>query len=198
MAKKILHIVSSPRKQQSVSNQLGQAIIDQINIKYPDSEVKVRDLTEDFPHYDALATSLRYTPSHLWTSDQTQVAAFTEELITELKEADILVIDSPMHNLGITSTLKAYFDYVVASGQTFRMTPQGVVGLLKNKVAYIAFSSGFIFSEGVYAPMDHNTTYLHDVLGFMGVEDVQVHRAEGMAYFGYAALERAINNIYIN
>jgi len=198
MAKKILHIVCSPRKQQSVSNQLGRAIVDQINIKYPESEIKVRDLTDDFPHYDTLATSLRYTPRHLWTPDQTKVAEFTEALIKELQEADILVIDSPMHNFGIASTLKAYFDYVVANGQTFRMTPQGDVGLLKNKVAYIAFSSGFMFSEGVYAPMDHNTTYLKDILRFIGVENVQVYRAEGMAYYGYAALERAIENIYIN
>jgi len=51
--KKILHIISSPQGEASMSKKLGNAIIDKIRDKYPDSIVKERNLsTSPFPHLD--------------------------------------------------------------------------------------------------------------------------------------------------
>lgn len=151
------------------SNKLGNAIVGKIKAKLAGSVVKRRDITEDFPHFDAVAVILRSTLMHLWSTKQTEIARFSQELISELLETNMLVIDSPMHNFGITSTLKAYFDLVFSSGQTFRMTPQGSIGLVNGKQAFIVLSSGFIFSEGVYASMDYNIGYLADILNFIGI-----------------------------
>ena len=196
--KRVLHIITSPRGETSASRKLGNAVIEKIKAKYPDTVTKERDLTKNFPHLDELAISLRHTPVHLWSPEQKKIASFSEELIAELVEADFIVIDSPMYNYTITSTLKAYFDYTVISGKTFRITQQGDVGLLKDKRAYIAFSSGYVFSEGVYAPMDFNTQYLKAILNFIGITDVGIFRAEGLVFSGNNALLKGIKSIKID
>ena len=45
--KNILHIISSPRMDVSASRKLGNAVIEKIQEKYPDSAVKSRDLTKN-------------------------------------------------------------------------------------------------------------------------------------------------------
>ena len=57
------------------------------------------------------------------------------------EEADIVVIGAPMYNYSITSSLKAYFDHIARAKVTFCYTANGSKRLLKNKKAYIAFSS---------------------------------------------------------
>ena len=42
-----------------------------------------------------------------------------------------------MYNFGIPSTLKAWFDYVVRAGITFRYTEAGSVGLVEGKRAIV-------------------------------------------------------------
>ena len=43
--KKVLHIISSVQGEASVSKKLGNAIIEKINTRHPDSIVKERNLT---------------------------------------------------------------------------------------------------------------------------------------------------------
>jgi FMN-dependent NADH-azoreductase len=88
------------------------------------------------------------------------------------------VLGLPMYNFGIPSTLKAYFDHVARAGVTFRYTEQGSVGLLTGKKAYVLAARG-----GRYAgtPRDTQTTYIREILGFLGIQDVQFVYAEGLA-----------------
>jgi FMN-dependent NADH-azoreductase len=51
---------------------------------------------------------------------------------------------------------------------------------VKGKKAYIVSSRGGVYSAGPAAAMDHQESYLLTVLGFIGVTDVQVVRAEGV------------------
>ena len=51
--KKILHIISSPRGEASMSIKLGNAIVDKIQSKYPGSKVKESNLiNKHFPHLE--------------------------------------------------------------------------------------------------------------------------------------------------
>ena len=43
-------------------------------------------------------------------------------------------------------------------------------------------SSGITYSQGPFAPAEHLATYLAAILGFLEIGDVQVVRAEGVAY----------------
>ena len=59
--------------------------------------------------------------------------ALSEYLIAELDAADIVVIGTPMNNFTVPSTLKAWIDHIVRIRRTFRSTPAGKVGLLRDR-----------------------------------------------------------------
>src|SRR6478609_3549579 len=182
MAKKVLHIISSPQGEASISKKLGRAIIEKIKTKYPDSIVKERNLaTTFFPHLDQLQIGSWFTPVDHRSPEQVKAAKISEEAIDELQEADIYVIGAPFYNFAIPSTLKAYLDHIARPGITFRYKEDGTPeGFLKNKKAYVAIASSGVYSAGQFQSFDHVTPYLKFLLGFLGITDVDFIRAEGL------------------
>jgi FMN-dependent NADH-azoreductase len=87
-----------------------------------------------------------------------------------------------MYNLSIPTPLKAWIDRIAVAGKTFRYTATGPEGLLKNKRAFIASARGGVYSAGSpAAALEHQESYLIGLLAFLGVTDVTVVRAEGIA-----------------
>lgn len=199
--KKILHIISSPRTDASVSRKLGTAIVEKIKEKHGDCIVMVRDLAKDPPpHLDESHIESFFTPAESRTAEQLENIRYSEEAVRELLEADILVVETPMYNFTVTSTLKAYFDHITRAGITFKYTGNGLLpeGLLKNKQAYIATTSGGIYSEGALKNYDFAEPYVRSFLTVIGVDVVGVFRAEGQAVVGpEAALENGEGSIAI-
>jgi FMN-dependent NADH-azoreductase len=113
--------------------------------------------------------------------------ALSDELIAELKAADLVVIGAPMYNFGMPSTLKAWFDHVLRAGITFRYSEAGPEGLLKGKKAIVIESRAGLYSEGPAAAMDSQEPHLRTLLAFMGVTDVTFVRAEKLAFGSDAA-----------
>jgi FMN-dependent NADH-azoreductase len=143
------------------------------------SHVTVRDLAKQpVPHLTAERLQALTTPTGERTLDQQRVVAESDELIEELKRADVVVIGLPMYNFGVPSTLKAYFDHVARAGVTFRYASSGPVGLLKGKKAFVLATRG-----GRYAgtPADLQSAYVRQFLGFIGISDVEFVYAEGLA-----------------
>ncbi|MEI2272453.1 NAD(P)H-dependent oxidoreductase [Sphingobacterium sp. ML3W] len=199
--KNILHIISSPRAEVSASRKLGIAVIQKIQEKYSDSIVKERDLTKSkVPLLEEVHINTFFTPAENHSEEQQSISKYSEDLISELKEADIIVIDSPMYNFSVPATLRAYFDFTSRAGYTFKYDENGPKGLLNDKKLYIAFTSGNIYSEGPYQIYDSNIPYIKNIFGFYGVSDISVFRAEGLSIPGImeTSLERAINNITID
>jgi len=197
--KKILHIISSPRGDASLSVQLGNAIIDKLQAAHPGSTVAVHDLTAGvlFPHLEEVHLRSFFTPAESRTAELTAAVRHSEEAIAEILAADILVIDAPVYNFNIPSTLKAWIDHIVRAGITFKYDEHGAHGLINGKQAYIALSSGGIFSEGPLQPLDFVAPYLKHILGFIGITDTTVFRVEGSALTGIkeTALEKGISKI---
>jgi FMN-dependent NADH-azoreductase len=97
-----------------------------------------------------------------------------------------------MYNFSVPSQLKAWIDRVVVAGKTFRYGANGPEGLLSKKKVLIASSRGNVYTHGSpNAAYDHHETYLLSVLGFIGLKDVVVVRAEGLA-LGTEAREAAM------
>ena len=195
---KVLHIVSSPRGAESLTRRLGNAIIDKIKQKDPNTVVKEHVLTKNpYPHLEEVHISGFFTPEANRTSEQTIAIKNSDDAIAELQEADIIVIGVPMYNFSITSGLKAYFDHTARAGVTFRYSEIGSEGLLKNKKAYIAVASAGIFDNDKMRPYDFATPYVKHFLGFIGITDVTVFRVEGTAIPGLqiTALDKALENI---
>jgi FMN-dependent NADH-azoreductase len=199
--KQILHIISSPRIEVSASRKLGKSVVEKIQEKYPDSIIKERDLTKNLvPLLEDVHINSFFTPSESRSPEQEEINHYSEGLISELQEADIIVVESPMYNFSVPATLRAYFDQTSRAGYTFSYSEKGPEGLLKNKKLYIAFSSGNIYSKGPYQVYDFNVPYIKGIFSFYGVTDVSVFHAEGLSIPGImeTALENAIESIVID
>jgi FMN-dependent NADH-azoreductase len=84
-----------------------------------------------------------------------------------------------MYNFGIPSTLKAWIDHIARAGVTFRYTENGPQGLVNNvKKTIVTAARGGLYKG---TPKDTQTAYLKDVLGFIGIENVEFVYAEALS-----------------
>jgi FMN-dependent NADH-azoreductase len=118
---------------------------------HPDGTIIYRDLTsEPLPHLDADA----YTAG----ADN----ALRGQLISELEEADVVLIGAPMYNFTIPSTLKAWLDHVILMGRTTGVEDSRVAGT----PAVVVASRGGGYGPGTpRESYEFVTTYLAKVLG---------------------------------
>ena len=188
----ILHLDSSVLGTASVSRQLSSEIVTRQQALHPGIRVVTRDVAAD--------PALHLSGAHMaaFQGAVSTDATITADLIKgntymdELFASDILVIGAPMYNLSIPTPLKAWIDRIAVAGKTFRYTTNGPEGLLKNKKAFIASARGGIYSLGSpAAALEHQESYLAGLLAFLGVTDVTVIRAEGIA-MGPEAKDAAI------
>jgi FMN-dependent NADH-azoreductase len=178
--KKILNITSSATGENSFSGKLSTAIVEKLQLKYPDSSLQKLNLGKNpLPHLDEVHLAAFFTPENLQTEDDKEVIKISSDAIKETMEADIIVISVPLYNFGIPSTLKSWIDHIARAGITFTYTENGPEGLIKNKKVYLAIASGGIYSEGPMKPFDFTEVYLRAVLGFLGMTDITVFRVEG-------------------
>ncbi|WP_026374847.1 FMN-dependent NADH-azoreductase [Aestuariibacter salexigens] len=112
------------------------------------------------------------------TPEQQTLAALSDDFIADVQWADTLVIGMPMYNFSMPSVFKAWIDRIARAGITFKYTPDGPVGLLKNKRVIVLAARG-----GKYAgtAKDTQTQYLNDVFAFIGIDNVDFVYAEGLA-----------------
>ena len=160
------------------SSQLAQRYVDEWTAQHPDGAVIVRDLAADpVPHLTAERFAAFNTAPAARTGEQQLVVDYSDRLVEELRRADTIVIGLPMYNFGVPSTLKAYFDHVARANVTFKYTETGPVGLLSGKQVYVFATRG-----GAYAgtPLDSQTDYVRQFLGFIGMKDVEFVYAEGL------------------
>jgi len=179
--KQILIVESSPRGAESASRRLTRKVRERLVVQYPEAKVVVRDLAKDrLPHLDQATVKAISTKDPVEAESLKAVLRLSDQLTEELLASDILVIASPMWNFGIPSLLKAWIDHVVRAGKTFNYAGAGVEGLAKGKRAILVLASGGVFSEGPWKSWDTVEPYLRQILGFIGIDDVQTARAEGM------------------
>jgi FMN-dependent NADH-azoreductase len=191
--KKILLLHSSPRGERSHTRRLATELVGRLQQSYPDSQLVVRDLAADqgLPHLSGAFIAAMFTPPEARTSDMADTLAFSDTLVDELLSTDIFVFATPMFNLTVSSHLKAWIDHVVRPGRTFWFDEGKYGGLLDGKIAYVVSASGGSYSHGSRVSEDFQIPYLRHILGFMGVTDVRIVRAEGVSADEPTALARA-------
>jgi FMN-dependent NADH-azoreductase len=165
---------------QGLSSQLANDFVAAYRSSHPHARVLVREVAsaEPVPHLTGERFGAFIAKPEERTHAQHAVVAYSDALVDELKRADIVVLGLPMYNFGVPSQLKAYFDHIARAGITFKYTATGPVGLLTGKKVYVFATRG-----GLYAgsPLDTQTGYVRDFLGFLGMQDVQFVYAEGLA-----------------
>lgn len=175
----LLQLNTSLYSNEGQSSQLTQRYVDAWSARNPNGAVIVRDLAADpVPHLTAERFAAFNTAPAARSGEQQLVVDYSDRLIDELRRADTVVIGLPMYNFGVPSTLKAYFDHVARANVTFKYTETGPVGLLSGKKVTVIATRG-----GAYAgtPMDSQTDYVRQFLGFIGMKDVEFVYAEGLA-----------------
>ncbi|WP_421701256.1 FMN-dependent NADH-azoreductase [Aliiroseovarius sp.] len=180
----ILRIDASARKQGSATRHLTDQLTARLG-----GEVTTRDLAnENMPHLTEDWVSGTFTPPEARTEAQNQALAFSDELVAELQAADLLVISTPVYNFGVPSALKAWVDQVARAGVTFQYGENGPEGLVTGKRAVIVAASG---GTPAGAPHDFAVSYLKQVLGFLGITEVEVVDAAGVAVDAEATMKAA-------
>jgi len=188
---KVLIIDSAATGHASVSRKLTQEFAERMRRHDPSVRITRRDVgASPIPHLtEQTVGAIRGAEAE--TDAARAALALSDELIAEVKDADVIVIGAPMYNFGIASTLKAWFDHILRAGITFRYSAEGSEGLVKGKKAVVIESRAGLYSEGPASAMDHQEPHLRTLLGFMGVTDVTFVRAERLA-FGPDAASAAI------
>jgi FMN-dependent NADH-azoreductase len=178
---KVLVIKSSVFSGQGESSKLVDHTIEQLKQEIPGVEIIERDLgIEPIEHLSGSTTAAFFAedPTQL-SEDQQQALALSNTLIDELTSVDYLVLGVPMYNFGIPSTLKAWIDHIARAGVTFRYTENGPQGLVNNvKKTIVTAARGGLYKG---TPKDTQTAYLKDVLGFIGIENVEFVYAEALS-----------------
>jgi FMN-dependent NADH-azoreductase len=176
----LLQINASLNNGNGQSSQLANRFVAAFHKRRPEAKIVVRDVAaaEPVPHLNAERFGAFITQPEDRTAAQRAVVAYSDILINELKQADVIALGLPMYNFGLPSQLKAYFDHIARVGVTFKYTEQGPVGLLTGKKVYVFAARGGVY---VGTPMDTQTSYVRDFLRFLGMTDVEFVYAEGLA-----------------
>lgn len=111
---------------------------------------------------------------------QKHEAELAERTLEEFLAADAIVIGAPMYNFAIPSQLKTWIDRIAVAGKSFKYTESGPVGLAGGKTVVIASSAGGIHA-GQPSGQAHED-YLVRMLNFVGIDDIEIVRAESLAY----------------
>ena len=175
----LLRIDSSSRGDYSVSKTLGAQFTAEWQKNNAGGNVITHDVTkEKLPFVDLPWLGGAYTPAEQHSPEQAAAIKVSDELVDELLAADELLITTPMYNFSIPAALKAWIDHVVRLNRTFTPDYKGLV--VKVKKATIILASGGEYGPGAYAEgYNVATSYLKQILGFLGITNVHVVLAGG-------------------
>ena len=179
---KLLYIKASPRGADSKSAAIADAYLTALRERIPDLAIDTLDVfRERLPEFDGDKVAAKMAVLTGQTHEGRQRTAWDEitEVASRFISADRYLIASPMWNGGIPYRLKQYIDVIHQPGLLWGLDPKtGYFGLLKNKKAVLALTSG-AFGPSMPSPafgIDHHSTYLRDWLNQAGVTDVETIR----------------------
>ncbi len=187
----ILHIDSSPRRK-SHSRELSAAIVQKILEVAPGASISRRDLGfEPIPHTVADYAAALASPATL-AAPPTGSLDVSEALIREVEAADVMVIGTPIYNSTIPSVLKAWIDQILRAGRSWKSTPAGKVGVLRDRPVFIGIAAGAVFTGDRANQPDFLSPYLTFALNSIGLKALQFLPVQATAFLSEdeAALAR--------
>ncbi|MCQ9157221.1 FMN-dependent NADH-azoreductase [Acidomonas methanolica] len=155
---RLLHVSASVRGTESHSRRFGCQLVARLQRRRP-FQVVERDLgVEPLPYPDVAFVTASLMADRERGATETAALALSEKLISELESADVIVIDTPMHNFTVPAALKTWIDYVARPHRTFRPSPGGKVGLLRDRPIYVVIACGGGLDAGMNGRWQRNGT----------------------------------------
>lgn len=186
---KVSIINASKRKERSLSRYMTSVFVETWKTKYSNDEIIYREVgQENIPHVTEKWIAGAFKPSELRTTEDLEALKVSDELIAELKDADVIVVGTPMYNWSVPIALKAYIDQVLRVQETVLVSKDDIKnpykGLLKNKKVYLLMARGnYGYDPGdFYEHMDFQTNYLKTVFGIMGIDNVEHVAINGVGF----------------
>jgi FMN-dependent NADH-azoreductase len=178
----LLHIDASPRGERSQSRRLGAEFRTAWQGAHPDGLVIARDLTAEPPPFVTAAwVEGAFAPAAEQSASARAAIEVSDRYTDELLAADELLITTPIYNLSVPAALKAWIDQIVRMGRTVRKTEGGFEGLARGKRVVVLVASGSDFRPGTPGgAYNFLEPYLRAVLGFIGINDIEVVYAHSL------------------
>ncbi len=176
---KLLYIKASPRGADSKSAAVAEAYLAALRDRIPGLAVDTLDLAKEaIPDFDGNKVAAKMAVMSGQTNEGRRKTAWDEitAVANRFIAADRYLIAVPMWNGGLPYRLKQYIDVIHQPGLLWGLDPKtGFIGLLKNKKAVLALTSG-AFGPSMPSPafgVDHHSTYLRSWLNEAGVADIE-------------------------
>ncbi len=173
---KILRVDASMRTEGSVSRGLADKLISKLATN-GETSVTERDLSKGVDIINEAWIGANFTDPADRSAEQAATLSASDTLVNELKDADTIVIATPVYNFHVPAALKAWIDMVARARETFRYTENGPEGLLKGKKVYVVVTSG---GTALGSGADFITGWMTFVLGFIGLTDVTFIDSSGL------------------
>jgi FMN-dependent NADH-azoreductase len=182
---KLLHIIATPRGQESNTLRVSNAFIEAAQVKYPGLELDVINLfTQNLPAVAGNNIDSKYTLMVGQPIDKNHKESWEqiESLITHFLSSDIYLITSPMWNFSIPYALKYYIDAIVQPGYLYKYNQLGqpVPLTLGKRMVCITSRGGDYSEQSPFHVYDFQETYLRAIFGFVGITDMQFINAQPM------------------
>jgi FMN-dependent NADH-azoreductase len=185
---KVLFINASPHSDASHGHRLAVSMIGSLRERRS-ADVIERDLVRD----PLPPISCDYARAITSREPDTRMFDTSERLIGEIEATDALVINTPMHNFTVPAALKLWIDYVLRIGRTFVSTPEGKVGLMRDRPVFVIVGSGGFHSGAQAKQPDFLTPYLRYALASVGLNDVHFALLQGLV-MGDEAVASALDS----
>ncbi|MDP2929098.1 MAG: NAD(P)H-dependent oxidoreductase [Candidatus Omnitrophota bacterium] len=194
--KKILHIISTPRGDESRTLKISGSFLKSLKNKYPACVIDTLDLFKDtIPPLTLKTVSGKYVllAGKDLSGDLKEAWRDIERVIMRFLSADAYLITVPMWNFSIPYALKQYIDIIVQPKYLFRYTDKGPEGLAKNKKMAIITSRGGDYSAASpFHAYDHQESYLRAIFNLVGITDITFINAQPMDALGQDVAEEKI------
>jgi FMN-dependent NADH-azoreductase len=172
---KVLFVNASPHGEASHGHRLALDMIGMLRTRTR-VDIVARDLAA------APLPPLTTDYARAITSREPDASQFdvSEQLIREIETTDALIINTPMHNFTVPAALKLWIDYVLRIHRTFASTPEGKVGLMRDRPAFVIVGSGGFHSGEHARQRDFLTPYLRYALGSIGLQSLHFVLLQGL------------------
>lgn len=172
--KKLLHIIATPRGNESRTLKISNTFIEFFQNKHPEWAVDELNLyKEELPSLSTKTLDGKYILlSGGDLSDELKKEwANVLKHIERFLSADAYLLSAPMWNFSIPYQLKHYLDIIVQPKFLFRYTPKGAEGLVKNKQLLLIASRGGDYNSANMHKFDFQEPYLRAIFNFIGIDD---------------------------
>ena len=194
--KKLLHVIATPRGEDSRTLKVSDTFLGKLKDKYPNCVIDTLNLfTDKIPPLTLKAVNGKYVllGGKDLSGDLKEAWRDIEKSIARFLAADAYLISTPMWNFGIPYVLKHYIDVIVQPKYLFRYTDKGPEGLAKNKKMVVITSRGGDYSaSSPFHAYDHQEPYLRAIFGLAGITDIMFINAQPMDALGPQVAEEKI------